>query len=967
MRRFNIAAALSPLLFISICSAQQPGHRTVLDRNRDNRLLSDSALLPTQELMPATRAAHRSYGLPANGLPAQLMPSSPDNWNGGSGNWSDAGNWSGGEPGPTNDVTINSGNYDTVTLDTNATINSLTLGGAVNGTPSQLIEDGVARNLTIAGSLTIDVAGLLYLDYGSSITAGADSTNSGNINLGNGSLSITGNLLNLGITNIGSASSQLNVTGTLTNNGLLYIYGPGGVANVGALVNNNLLYIGAGATLNLATQLSVTDVGSSTSYQIYGTLNAGPNNPFANLTSIEGVVYLLNGQTYNITPGGGVLTLNSGQLQASSININGNVNNNLGSFSATNLNITGVLTNDPHSSFGVEGIANVGTLNNMGSVGVGPGATLNLTNQPNGFTDVMAGAGFEIEGTFDVGGNNPFAHLTSIEGAVALQNGQTWNISPGGGVLTLSNTGRLDVYLGTTINVNGNVNNSGLVSIFYPAGGTLNITGALTNEPGGELDIEGGVANIGTLNNMGTVAVGGTLNLTNQPNGITDVVAGALFSIAGTFEADGNNAFANLTGIEGTVGLGNGQTWNISPGGGVLTVTDAGTLRVSGETTININGNVDNSGLVSIGEYVNDQYPKTDTLNITGALTNEKGGELLLIGNYIPSIFDVANVGTLNNMGDVNVGPNATLNLTNQPGGITNVVAGSQFEIAGTFNAGGNNAFANLRGIEGSVTLANGQTTNITPNGGLLTIAASGVLDVSPGVSEISTVQISGDASNSGTILTGPGVSGIGGNTLTISGTLTNNPSGQIDLNNAGDTLNALTGLTNNGGINLFNGSALSTPTLNSGGTLNVDSLSTVLVGMPLLHGPSANYTQLANGTLGEMISSSGYGVINVTGSALLDGTLAILLQGGFNPAVGATFKFLNFTPGMLSGIFANIENDIFNGGTEMWLVDYDNADGYAELIAENNGAPVPEPATLLVLIPGLLGAGYGLRRKLLV
>jgi len=36
------------------------------------------------------------------------------------------------------------------------------------------------------------------------------------------------------------------------------------------------------------------------------------------------------------------------------------------------------------------------------------------------------------------------------------------------------------------------------------------------------------------------------------------------------------------------------------------------------------------------------------------------------------------------------------------------------------------------------------------------------------------------------------------------------------------------------------------------------------------------------------------------------------------------------------------------------------------ELIAENNGVPVPEPATLLVLIPGLLGAGYGLRRRLL-
>ena len=128
--------------------------------------------------------------------------------------------------------------------------------------------------------------------------------------------------------------------------------------------------------------------------------------------------------------------------------------------------------------------------------------------------------------------------------------------------------------------------------------------------------------------------------------------------------------------------------------------------------------------------------------------------------------------------------------------------------------------------------------------------------------------------------------------------------------------------LNGGGGINLSNGAALSTPTLNNGGTINVDSLSTLLVGIGVLHGPITNYTQLANGTLGEMIASlNSFGVINVNGSALLDGTLAILLQGGYNPEVGSTFKFLNFTPGELSGIFANIEDDIFNGGRRSgWL-----------------------------------------------
>jgi len=82
--------------------------------------------------------------------------------------------------------------------------------------------------------------------------------------------------------------------------------------------------------------------------------------------------------------------------------------------------------------------------------------------------------------------------------------------------------------------------------------------------------------------------------------------------------------------------------------------------------------------------------------------------------------------------------------------------------------------------------------------------------------------------------------------------------------------------------------------------------------------------------------------VINVTGSALLNGTLDILLKQGYNPAVGSTVTFLNFTAGQLSGTFANVLNDIFNNGTEDWLVNYDNAAGYVQLIAEQHSREFP-------------------------
>ena len=83
------------------------------------------------------------------------------------------------------------------------------------------------------------------------------------------------------------------------------------------------------------------------------------------------------------------------------------------------------------------------------------------------------------------------------------------------------------------------------------------------------------------------------------------------------------------------------------------------------------------------------------------------------------------------------------------------------------------------------------------------------------------------------------------------------------------------------------------------------------------------------------MISSSAYGVINANGSALLNGTLDILLQGGYDPSVGSSYKFILTSANGVNGVFSNIENDIFNSGTEKWLVDYDSADGYVELVAE--------------------------------
>ena len=122
------------------------------------------------------------------------------------------------------------------------------------------------------------------------------------------------------------------------------------------------------------------------------------------------------------------------------------------------------------------------------------------------------------------------------------------------------------------------------------------------------------------------------------------------------------------------------------------------------------------------------------------------------MGN-VNNTHDVANVGTLSNSGYVYIGTGATLNLTNQASGITDVVSGSRLQVAGTFKAGANSALAHLNSIEGELDLENGQSTTATPGSGTLTVSSSGILDVES-FSGPTTLTISGNLNNSGVVET---------------------------------------------------------------------------------------------------------------------------------------------------------------------------------------------------------------------
>ncbi len=290
----------------------------------------------------------------------------------------------------------------------------------------------------------------------------------------------------------------------------------------------------------------------------------------------------------------------------------------------------------------------------------------------------------------------------------------------------LANSGTVEVDHGSTLQINGAVTNSGsLTTGDYLGGNTLTITGGLTNSGSFGLDASGDSASMQTLVNTGTVGVvtGASLNLTNQPGGITDVVAGSVFSIAGSFTAGANSAFANLTSIEGQVTL-YGQNDTITPNGGTLTLASGGSLFADNGSTVTINGAVNNSGTLYTGFEANGG----NTLTITGTLTNQASGQLIL-GLYESGSGDMATLGGLANSGTVEVDHGSTLQIN---GAVTNsgslttgsYLGGNTLRFNGnlTNNAGATFALGAASDVAiisyvtnaGVVSLASGSTLNVT-------------------------------------------------------------------------------------------------------------------------------------------------------------------------------------------------------------------------------------------------------------
>jgi hypothetical protein len=454
-----------------------------------------------------SRAAERNSSQGAT----LLRPASPDDWLGGTGNWSNGSDWSSGLPGSGSDVTINTSS-DYVTLDTSSSINSLTLGGAVGfpGT-STLIGDGNAHTLNIAGPLTINQSGYFQL-LNDNVTAGSVSTSgylllaAGSTLTVNGDVTInSGGLLETG--GSGSGNNTLNVTGTVTSGpgGFFYVIGPGDVANVGQLVNHNYVQIGNGATLNLTNQSGLTDINLDANYIVQGTFTAQGNSALANLTTVEGALSLYNGQNTNITPLGGTLTLNGSSgfggsiwiADGTTVHLNGNFDAVSGAVSvgypkesgSDSLYITGNLTLNPSAFLqigGNNGLVSVGSLTVMNGGGLG------------GFVGLAQGETLRVSGDIINSGCIGYCDVLST-------GGNTYYV---GGTFNNTSTGNVSILANDQINANALIN-SGFIALAADA--RIN-AGSLTLNPGSWLSIGiTGPNDFAMILTTGSVALNGEL------------------------------------------------------------------------------------------------------------------------------------------------------------------------------------------------------------------------------------------------------------------------------------------------------------------------------------------------------------------------------------------------------------------------------------------------------------------------
>src|SRR5271165_5704734 len=629
-----------------------------------------------------------------------------------------------------------------------------------------------------------DVAALTVessVEFSANVSAGSI-TNSGQVTISGGTLSTTGELNNTGGITLGSGaliSDFVSDTGNI------------GVGSGGSLSTTANLYVGSGGdgTLSVTNGASV-DVGTFTEIGGaggYGTVTidgsqwtSGPAVPPGTSTQTGNVdvgddgtggLTVTNGSTVTVNGGIYVGSADPGETGSGTLTIDG------GSTVYANGDFGVRLAQDPGSS-GTLILTGAGTELFAGSASVTDSDEFSIGSASGSGTAVVADGALAVTEDFAIGSGveghpNGGTGVGTIKSGATVESGSGQVGAFGGtGTLTVDDalwaiTGELDIGAegGQTQIANGTLivqnrgtvtDATGSIATFAASGteqgttGTVTITGPASRwDNTGDLDVGNGGTGALTIQDGGSVSVGGLLDIGTQSGAVgTVTVADSASSIALAGDltvgdaGTGTLALANgtSTAITGDTDIGAQQggdgTVDLNPGaflggGGDLTVGygGIGDLELSNASTATFGGDLGeaaeggSSGTITVDNSIFD---------VTGSATVGDGGSGTLSA-IDGSTFDVGAVAQIGN----STGGNGGLLLDASQMAIGPAVPSDTSTQAGNLGIGNDST--------GVATVTDGAT--LTVNGGIYVGSAdpgdtaSGTLTIDGG----STVYANGD------------------------------------------------------------------------------------------------------------------------------------------------------------------------------------------------------------------------------
>ena len=509
-------------------------------------------------------------------------------------------------------------------------------GGTVSVTAAGSITNGgaIANN---SGGTFIAGGAIIAESFTNDGTENADPVADSTFTLGSGvTMTLTGGSATADFTNSGEADATIdgtlvgNVTNTDTDS-TMTVTGTGQIT--GNVLNEN------GATFSLTG----------------GTVDGTLDNTDTASASLRGTV---TGQITN-SSSTGVFLASGGALAA-----NGGVVNESGGLAVVvaGQTMTGDLDNESGGEtrlFGtiVGDVTNAGDLNAGLDAGPANGSQITgtLTNEAGGTTtigdnDTLTVTGLTTnDGTLDVNGsmtgaitNNDQINLSGVIDGDIFNDGTIETDDPGstivGTVTNASDTagdtdgdnGLIEVGSGEILVINaGSIINEDSASVNVLSGGQ--IVGDITNNDGGDLDIDGVVGEVGNLAsiaNAGSVELDGEIRGTLDNNGanaaVTVGTAGSSVSGAvtnaggGVFDVDANFGFGSFDNSGGTVEVADGVAMTAT---GSPFENTAGTLAAPGVTfegAASFAGGVRNGGVMGFAPGTSGD----DTISVSGGLAN---------------------------------------------------------------------------------------------------------------------------------------------------------------------------------------------------------------------------------------------------------------------------------------------------------------------------------------------------------